>query len=188
MNILKTTNGKTLADVAIDAVQRQIENAIYCIYEKNYVVEGIETPPNYEYINEHNIEILNIQTMGGTIVVSEGDIGFGLTRSTNTETNRFLEQAKNNLISVLERHNCVVNVIDNDILVDGFKVASYCSKILGNVCLGVFQLSVNVNLDLIQHISNKPMVKTPKGLSEFGITTEELEQDVVLKTANEAEL
>lgn len=188
MNIIKTTSGKTLRDIAVDAVQKQIENSIYCIYEKNYVIEGTETPPDYDYIKEHNIEILDIQTMGGTIVVSQGDIGFGLTKFTNTATNAFLEKARDNLLLVLEKHNCQTRVVDNDILVNGFKVASYCSKMLGNVCLGVFQLSVNVDLDLIQHISNKTMIKVPKGLSEFGITTEELEQDVILKTANETEL
>lgn len=37
-------------------------------------------------------------------------------------------------------------------------------------------ISMNVNLDHIKAICKKPMEKVPKGLSEYGITTEEVEK------------
>ena len=37
-------------------------------------------------------------------------------------------------------------------------------------------IGINTNLDHIKAICRKPMKKVPKGLSEYGITTEEVEQ------------
>ena len=37
-------------------------------------------------------------------------------------------------------------------------------------------ISMNVNLDHIKAICRKPMKKVPKGLSDYGITSEEVEE------------
>lgn len=66
-------------------------------------------------------------------------------------------------------------VIDNnDILIDGYKVSSGTEgEIKGWRYFG-YQISVNQDIDLISTVCKKEMVKPPKGLSEFGVTTEQV--------------
>ena len=66
---------------------------------------------------------------------------------------------------------------NNDVLVDGFKVASGAEVSLPNGFQYVaYQISINQALDIIKHACKKPMVKIPKALSEYGITTEEMKK------------
>lgn len=183
--LIKKVDKTGLLNGVVQALSQQKEDSYYCIYDKNYVYKGDFECPDEAYLQEHNLEICEIPTIGGIIIVSAGDIGFGLTTFNLDKTNSFLEKAKENLIALIESHGYKCTLDGNDILINNFKVASYCSLIRDQVFFGVFQCSVNVNLELIKNICTKPMVKIPKGLSEFGITTEEVEQEVVLKTARE---
>ena len=64
---------------------------------------------------------------------------------------------------------------NNDVLVDDFKVANGAEVILsGGYHYIAYQISINQNLEIIRHACLKPMVKVPKALSEYGITTEEM--------------
>ena len=112
--------------------------------------------------------------MGGTFVVNKGDIGFGyITKGLNNtigfslynEFTKFLQEKGLNAVKQ-----------DNDILIDGFKVfgwASYYYKEFDAIYITA-HITLSVNLELIQNICTKPMIKTPKGLSEFGITKEDV--------------
>ena len=66
--------------------------------------------------------------------------------------------------------------VDNDILVDGHKVCGMCITRYGRIDYTGGIVSVNCNLDHIKQICRKPMKKVPKGLSEYGITSAEVEQ------------
>ena len=153
----------------------------YIVYDKHYVVAGSDNPPRYDYIQEHNIDMFHITTAGGTIVVSEGDIGIGIFDDVDV-VNSYLSNLKESVVSYLRELNLNVTDEDNDILIDGFKVASYSSKAINGsrYAFGVFQFSVNVDLELINNICTKPMRKIPKGLSEYGITTDEIIENIVL--------
>lgn len=64
---------------------------------------------------------------------------------------------------------------NNDVLVDDFKVASGAEVTLPNGFQYVaYQISINQDIETIKHACLKPMVKVPKALSEYGITTEEI--------------
>lgn len=64
---------------------------------------------------------------------------------------------------------------NNDVLVDDFKVASGAEVTLPNGFQYVaYQISINQDLEAIKNACKKPMVKVPKALSEYGITTEEM--------------
>lgn len=64
---------------------------------------------------------------------------------------------------------------NNDVLVDDYKVASGAETVLPNGLnyMG-FQISISQDLEAIRKICKKPMLKVPKALSEYGITTEEI--------------
>ena len=66
---------------------------------------------------------------------------------------------------------------NNDVLVDNFKVASGAEAILPTGLLYIcYQISINQDLEVIKYACTKPMIKVPKALSEYGITTEEIEK------------
>jgi hypothetical protein len=55
-------------------------------------------------------------------------------------------------------------------------VCGICITRYGNLDFTGVAIGINTNLDHIKAICKKPMVKVPKGLSDYGITTEEVEQ------------
>lgn len=65
----------------------------------------------------------------------------------------------------------------NDVLVEGRKVIGHMRMYLGGACnFYGGHISLTVNLPAIQRVCTKPMEKIPAGLSEFGITREEVEE------------
>ena len=63
---------------------------------------------------------------------------------------------------------------NNDVLIDGFKVASGCESLVNDLNYMGYQISINQDLETIKHVCKKEMVKVPKALSDYGITTEEM--------------
>ena len=63
---------------------------------------------------------------------------------------------------------------NNDVLVDNYKVASGCETNENGWKYMGYQISINQDIDTIKNACNKPMVKIPKGLGKYGITTDEM--------------
>lgn len=63
---------------------------------------------------------------------------------------------------------------NNDVLIDGYKVASGCESMVDNFNYMGYQISINQDLETIKNVCKKKMVKVPKALSEYGITTDEM--------------
>ena len=81
------------------------------------------------------------------------------------------------LCEYLQTRGLNVVLDNNDVLVDGYKTASCAGKALEPDFRWIytcFQISINQDLEAIKNICKKPMVKVPKGLGEYGITTEEM--------------
>ena len=110
---------------------------------------------------------------GGTIISNQGDFAFAhFDQPENGLHNRFVPY----FVNWLKTKGLNAEYIRNDILVDGYKVCGLCVTRYGRIDYTVVFISVNTNLDHIKAICRKPMVKVPKGLSEWGITTEEVEE------------
>ena len=64
----------------------------------------------------------------------------------------------------------------NDITVDGFKVSGYSSQYIGrsDFVYATFFVAFNDDLDDINTVCKKKIVKIPKGLDEYGITRDEV--------------
>lgn len=64
----------------------------------------------------------------------------------------------------------------NDITVDGFKVSGYSSQYIGkeDLVYATFFAAFNVNLEDINAVCKKKIVKVPKGLDEYGISRQEV--------------
>lgn len=136
---------------------------VFC-FQNRFVDEEICTELGYD--------VLEGQYNGGVIVSNKGDVGvlhFGEVE--NGWRNRFTSY----FVDWLKAKGLNAEYLDNDILVDGYKVCGTCITRYGRIDYSCGLIGINTNLDHIKAICRKPMNKVPKGLSEYGITTEEVE-------------
>lgn len=110
---------------------------------------------------------------GGTIVGNRGDIAFA---HFDQPENGWQENFAGYFVAWLRDRGLDAEYVDNDILVDGYKVSGICTTRYGCIDYTAGFISICTSLDDIKVICRKPMKKVPKGLGEYGITTEEVEQ------------
>lgn len=172
MEIIKPTQAEWLNEV-----KKHIEGGIHKI---GYVV--IESPVaivhrayqvNEHICKEYGYTIAESYNNGGTILANKGDIIFS---HLDTPDNGWLTRFADYFVDWLKFKGLNAEYADNDILVDGYKVCGLCITRYGRIDFSSAFIGINTNLDHIKAICRKPMVKVPKGLSEYGITTEEVEQ------------
>ena len=117
-------------------------------------------------------EIVESYNNAGTIISNAGDVLIGhFAEPENGWRDRFVAY----FLDWLKDKGLNAEYVSNDILVDGYKVCGLCITRYGRIDYTGGIISVNCNLDHIKAICRKPMKKVPKGLSEYGITTEEVE-------------
>lgn len=110
---------------------------------------------------------------GGTIICNDGDMAFAHFQH---HDNGWMERLADAFIKWLGEQGLNAEFADNDILVDGFKVCGLCVTRYGCIDYTAGFIGINTNLDHIKAICRKPMKKVPKGLSAYGITSEEVER------------
>jgi len=170
MNIVKldTTN---CVQETIKLVMSKTECYVYGIADKPCVFPG-EAIVDENVCKENGIQVLRLPSRGGAIVVNGGDIEFAQLKNGvsfwGKETLGLIQRYLN-----LKGINAEIQ--DNDLMVDGvYKVASHASALIDGFCYTTVHVSINANIPLIKLVCTKPMKKIPKGLSEFGITAEEM--------------
>lgn len=142
-----------------------IEKPVAIVHRKTQVDEDTCTALGYEVYEAFN--------NGGTIVSNEGDIVIGhFYRPDNGWRDKFV----NHFVDWLKSKGLNAVYENNDVLVDGYKVCGMCVTRYGRIDYTGGIIGINTNLEDIKKICRKPMEKVPKGLSEYGITTEEVEQ------------
>lgn len=147
--------------------------AIYHRATSPLVHLGLEEDINEDYCKENNIPIFRVQRTGGAIVSNVGDFDFVVVNN-HTNTNQ-LPPLFSKLIQVLNSKGIRFSIENNDLLCDGYKVASYAYRGLpNNLIYTAMHISMSVNMDLIKNICKKEMVKIPKGLNDFGIYEEDI--------------
>lgn len=155
---------------------QQGENCVIVEYTDNQVNYGFDSKPNFEYCQKHNIPCYDIGRRGGTFVINKGDIGFGcITKGLDNTTGELLY---NKFAEYLQYKGLNVTKDSNDILINGYKVFGWSSHYYAELGL-IFitaHFTMSVDLEKIKNICTKPMNKIPKGLSEFGITAEEVKE------------
>jgi hypothetical protein len=142
-----------------------VDAPVAIVHRKSQVDEETCTALGYEIIESYN--------NAGTIISNAGDVLIGhFYQPENGWHDRFVDH----FVGWLRAKGLNAEYVSNDILVDGFKVCGMCITRYGRIDYTGGIISMNVNLDHIKAICKKPMKKVPKGLSEYGITTEEVEQ------------
>lgn len=172
MDIIKPTQAEWLNEV-----KKHIESGThkigYVVIERPVAIVHRAYQVDENVCKELDYDVAESYNNGGTILANKGDIIFShLDKPDNGWLNQFVDYFVNWLIS--KGLNAIHE--DNDILVDGYKVCGLCITRYGRIDFSSAILGINTNLEHIKAICKKPMKKVPKGLSEYGITTEEVEE------------
>ena len=148
------------------------------VMDKTEAMYGDDGTCDVKYCEDHNIPYYqNILLKGtGCIIAVNGNLLFDIKRNPKENTQALSDKFSYALCDYLEQKGLnSVRCDNNDVLVDNFKVASGAEAILPTGLLYIcYQISINQDLEVIKHACTKPMIKVPKALSEYGITTEEM--------------
>ena len=142
------------------------------VFTETAVHYGIEKGFSLQKAKEKNIPCFDIQKGGGAMVTSPGDVVYCYMSTQKMETlnidlRLFLEDK-------LNKKNLFTKQTKNDLLVNGKKISGFMDTYINGKYFYGGHISLDCNLPLIKEICIKPMEKTPGGLSEYGITTEEV--------------
>lgn len=172
MNIVKL-NETNLVEKIEEYLSNEIEIAFWGVPTKSSVFVGTNTNLNKNFCLKNNIELLEFPNEGGVIVVSEGDFDIGfISKDIN---NNFNYNFATKIKEYLNKKGLDAKFDGNDLILnEKYKCGSFSSRRLGNMLYSAFHISINVDLQMIKNICTKPMVKIPKGLSSYGISTEEI--------------
>ena len=110
---------------------------------------------------------------GGVIITDLGDIDIAYFGEAE---NTFHSDFCNHLTDWLKAKGLNAVYTGNDIILDGYKISGNGVIRHSGMDYSVIHIGINTNLENIKKICTKPMEKIPKGLSEYGITTEEVEE------------
>lgn len=153
------------------------EETVIAVLEKTEVVWGAENSCNLEWCKENNIPTIHHDKLkgGGCIVGVKGNIFVDAKRHIGADNKCIGDKFSVALCEYLKGKGLEsVRTDNNDVLVDGYKVASGAETTYEGWQYMGYQISINQDIDIIRHACNKEMVKVPKGLGEYGITTEEM--------------
>jgi hypothetical protein len=158
-----------------EVLQQHKEDSAYFIWDEAAVYYGQEGGFDLEAAKEHGLNIYKMEKTGGAMVTQPGDILCGCAGS--LELARSFGRSLKMYLKYKLNQKGIKTVLDkNDLLIKGKKfMGETLTSIDGHTYFYGMHISYNVNLPLIQAICTKEMKKIPVGLSEFGISYEELE-------------
>ena len=153
------------------------ECAKITILEKTEALYGGENTIDKEWCDKNNIPYSQGELIQftGCIIAVKGNLtldikkkSYGGEAAGDKFSKALCEYLKRKGLNTVRQDN-------NDVLVDDYKVASCAEVSLPDGYEYIaYQISINQDLNAIKHACLKPMVKAPKGLGEYGITTEEM--------------
>ena len=172
MKIKKVKQTGWIAE-ATKYIQGGLHRIAYVVVDSPVAIVHRDYQVDKDTCKELGYEIVESYNNAGTIVSNEGDVLIGhFAEPENEWYDKFIAY----FIDWLKVKGLNAEFVSNDILVDGYKVCGMCITRYGRIDYTGGIISMNVNLDHIKAICKKPMVKVPKGLSEYGITTEDVEE------------
>lgn len=172
---MKKINYNELENELVTRINNKINGGVYLIHNEPLIILSNIPDANFDYIEQSNFNVWNSRNFGGTIVAFPNDIDVGILKKDG------FNLGKNILIFLKEKlSKYIVNleIVGNDLLVDNkYKVISYASTNAGdNYIYTVVHISLNPNVEIISKVCTKEMKKIPKGLSDYGLTTELIEE------------
>lgn len=172
MEIVKAKSKDAVTTIQ-DFIVNQKHGIAYCVHDEKSVFVVSPDSVNEDACAEHGYMVLETMHSGGAVVVSEGDVSvihFG------SLINDWMPRFAQYLIDRYKAKGLNATYEGNDVLIDGYKISGLSESRYNRIKYSTIHFGINTNLDHIKEICKKPMKKIPKGLSDYGITTEEVEQ------------
>lgn len=168
----------------IDFVQNEAQflnsdnaEVVIVILDNTEVVYGADDSCNLDWCKENNISVVHHDKLrgGGCIASVKGNVFVDAKVKPGEDGKALADNFSVALCNFLKSKGLdSVRQDNNDVLVDDYKVASGAETSYNSWQYMGYQISINQDIELIKHACNKPMVKVPKGLGEYGITTEDI--------------
>ena len=172
MEIKKVSQAEWIGE-ATRYIQGGLHRIAYVVVDSPVVIVHRKTQVNEAKCTEMGYSVVESYNNAGTIVSNAGDVLIGhFAEPDNGWYDRFIAY----FLEWLRGKGLNAEFVSNDIVVDGCKVCGMCVTRYGRIDYTGGIISVNVNLDDIKAICRKPMQKVPKGLSEYGIASDEVEK------------
>ncbi len=172
MDVVKVASKDATVTIQ-DFIVNQKHGFAYCVHDEKLAFVAKDEDVNADACEEYGYMILDTRHTGGVVVVNRGDISVVFFGAVG---NQVMQDFAMYLIDRYKEKGLNATYEGNDVLIDGYKISGLSATPYGHIQYSTIHIGVNTNLDHIKAICKKPMVKVPKGLSEYGITTEEVEQ------------
>lgn len=172
MEIVKVETNNWLK-VAHNVLSNQKHGIYYVVPDTGVVIVPQKGIVDDQLCYDLGYKVYEAFTIGGVIVANTGDVEIA---HVEVVDNDWLIRFRNHFISWLKSKGLNAEFDGNDVLVDGYKICGMFAYVYSEVKYSGVHISMNVNLDHIKAICKKPMQKIPKGLYEYGVTTDEVEQ------------
>lgn len=142
-------------------------------------IYGANDSCNTEWCDKNNVPYAHQDKLsgGGCIIGVKGNIFIDAKRKLDGNSECLSDKFSKALSDFLKNKGLSsIRQDNNDVLVDDYKVASGCETVVDGFKYMGYQISINQDIETIKHACNKPMIKIPKGLGGYGITTEEIKK------------
>ena len=172
MEIIYTTDALDFIRYAYECVECGHEGCVMHICVSHCVWTGQLPTLDLAACNRHGMAVGRGEYLGGSIVNMVGDLSICITTWGNSDVAECIVSAMAERISSLGN----ITYDENDVLLDGKKVLSWArATTMNGWCQSVVHCSIGeVDLELIQEVCTKPMVKVPGSLNSYGITDDDL--------------
>ena len=172
MEAIKVTQREWLKE-ATRYIQGGLHRTAYLILDTPVVGVYRKSQVDEQVCNDLGYEVVETYNNASTVVHNKGDILFGHFCPIN---NGWYDRFVAYFVNWLKAKGLNAEFTNNDILVDGYKICGMAITRYGRIDYTAGFIDINTNVEHIKQICKKPMVKVPRGLSHYGITTEEVEQ------------
>ena len=171
---IPTTQYECLNDV-FKVIKEKTTCFLFADTEQTFIYHGT-ADYNKDYCTNNNILIYEIQTDGGTIISTEGDLSLGICCPIipGVDAQYILNQLKN----ILQKHtHLLVEVKRNDILVNNKKILGSSTYPKEDMLMFVCHVSFKDNQELISNICVSNKIGKEVGYIDF-LSREKFKQEV----------
>lgn len=153
----------------------QKQNILLCVIPDQKIVwHPINGDFNKEYCDTNNIFHDGRPYIGGTVCALPSDLDIDIVAmDAPTNFSRVIMDKIATWIKSKIDSSISVIVTGNDILIDNMKVLGMVEYTYQDACICEFHLSFDIDLEFIQQVCIKEMVKIPAGLNNFGLFNRE---------------
>lgn len=157
--LIETTPAQAISDV-LKTINEKKTAVLFANTEYTLVWNGNNSQFNESYCDVCGIPVYPLQTGGGTIVSTEGDLNIGICIPKNIDIDE--RHILDSFADIFRKHtDKPVEVIGNDILVDDFKVLGSSTYHMNGMFMFITPVSLSEKSKLIANICQKHSDKQP---------------------------